>query len=56
MREMLEIGSGAFELPGAVIDFSRPSEPHRSGGALILYPESFESAVAVEDMSCKIPA
>ena len=55
MREMLEIGSGTFDLPGALIDASRACESHCFEGAFVLQLESSDLAFAVEDMTCKTP-
>ena len=56
MREMLEIASGTFVLPGALKDASRACEPHCFEGAFALQLESPVLAFAVEDMTWKIPA
>jgi hypothetical protein len=56
MREMLEIGSGTFELPGALMDASRTCESHCFKGAFVLQLKSCDSAFAVEDMTWKTPA
>jgi hypothetical protein len=56
MREMLEIGSGTLELPGALINASRACESDCFEGAFALQLESSDLAFAVEDMTWKIPA
>jgi hypothetical protein len=56
MREMLGIGSGTFELPGALIDASRACASHRLEGAFALQLESSDLAFAMEDMTWNTPA
>ena len=56
MREMLEIASGTFVLPGALKDASRACEPHCFEGAFALQLESPDLAFAVEDTTWKTPA
>jgi hypothetical protein len=56
MREMLGIGSGTFELSGALIDASRACASHRLEGAFALQLESSDLAFAMEDMTWKTPA
>jgi hypothetical protein len=56
MREMLEIASGTYVLPGALEDASRACEPHCFEGAFALQLESPESAFIVEDTTWKTPA
>ena len=56
MREMLEIGSGTFELPVALVDAYRACESHFFEPAFVLQPESSDFAFAVEDTTWKTPA